>query len=89
MISLLTNIGAITLSSPLIVIDDSSLKNATESFTVALTLTLGGYESATAPKYLRKTHLNFDFKLSSKFLVTMVKCTILFSRVCKVRKVCC
>ena len=32
--------------TPLIVIDDSSLKNAAESFTVALTLTLGGYESA-------------------------------------------
>ena len=59
MISLLTNIGPITLSSPLIVIDDSSLKNATESFTVALTLTLGGYESAIAPKYLRKTLSQF------------------------------
>ena len=34
-----------------IVIDDSSLKNAAESFTVALTLTLGGYESAIAPYY--------------------------------------
>ena len=32
-----------------IVIDDSSWKNAAESFTVALTLTLGGYESAIAP----------------------------------------
>ena len=31
-----------------IAIDDSSLKNAAESFTVALTL--GGYESAIAPK---------------------------------------
>ena len=28
--------------TPPIVIDDSSLKNAAESFTVALTLTLGG-----------------------------------------------
>ena len=35
---------------PPIVIDDSSWKNAAESFTVALTLTLGGYESAIAPK---------------------------------------
>ena len=34
---------------PPIVIDDSSWKNAAESFAVALTLTLGGYESATAP----------------------------------------
>ena len=32
-----------------IVIDDSLWKNAAESFTVALTLTLGGYESAIAP----------------------------------------
>ena len=35
-----------------IVIDDSSWKNAAESFTVALTLTLGGYESAIAPIHL-------------------------------------
>ena len=34
---------------PPIVIDDSSSKNAAESFAVALTLTLGGYESAIAP----------------------------------------
>ena len=34
---------------PPIVIDDSSLKNAAEIFTVALTLTLGGYESAIVP----------------------------------------
>ena len=34
--------------TPPIVIDDS-WKNAAESFTVALTLTLGGYESAIAP----------------------------------------
>ena len=34
--------GAIALLYPPIVIDDSSLKNAAESFTVALTLTLGG-----------------------------------------------
>ena len=32
-----------------IVIDESSWKNAAESFTVALTLTIGGYESAIAP----------------------------------------
>ena len=36
------------LHSPPIVIDDSSLKNAAERFTVALTLTLGGYKSAIA-----------------------------------------
>ena len=35
-----------------IVIDDSSWKNAAESFTVALTLTLGGYESAIAPYFV-------------------------------------
>ena len=35
--------------TPPIVIDDSSWKNVAESFTVALTLTLGGYESAIAP----------------------------------------
>ena len=32
-----------------IVIDDSSRKNAAETFTVALTLTVGGYKSAIAP----------------------------------------
>ena len=46
-------IGTIALSypppSPPIVIDYSPLKNAAESFTVAVTLTLGGYESAIAP----------------------------------------
>ena len=35
--------------TPPIVIDDSSWKNAAESFTVALTLTLGGHESAIVP----------------------------------------
>ena len=39
-----------TFVLPPIVIDDSSWKNAAESFTVALTLTLGGYESAIASK---------------------------------------
>ena len=34
---------------PPILIDYSSWKNAAESFTVALTLSLGGYESAIAP----------------------------------------
>ena len=34
--------GTVALSYPPIVIDDSSWKNAAESFTVALTLTLGG-----------------------------------------------
>ena len=38
------------LSCPPIVIDDSSWKNAAESFTE--TLTLGGYESVIAPKFL-------------------------------------
>ena len=41
-----------------IVIDDSSWKNVAESFTVALTLTLGGYESAIAPKCLGKNWKN-------------------------------
>ena len=45
-------VGAIALSYPPIVIDDSSWKNAAESFTVALTLTLGGYEIAIAPNSL-------------------------------------
>ena len=38
--------------SPPIAIDDSSWKNAAETFTVAPTLTLGGYESAIAPNCL-------------------------------------
>ena len=38
---------------PPIIIDDSSWKNAAESFTLALTLTIGGYESAIAPYSLR------------------------------------
>ena len=38
---------------PPIVIDDSSWKNEAESFIVALTLTLGGYESAIAPIFVR------------------------------------
>ena len=48
-------IGAIALTyppppaPPPNVIDDLSWKNAAESFTVALTLTLGEYESAIAP----------------------------------------
>ena len=46
------SIGAIALSYPPFVIDDSSWKNVAESFAVALTLTLGGYESAIAPNYL-------------------------------------
>ena len=37
---------------PPFVINDSSWKNAAESFTVSLTLTLGGYESAIAPEHL-------------------------------------
>ena len=43
--------GAIALlyPPPPIIIDDSSWKNAAESFAIALTLTLGGYESAIAP----------------------------------------
>ena len=39
--------------TPHIVIDDSSWKNAAESLTVALTLTLGGYESAIVPNFLK------------------------------------
>ena len=44
-----------------IVIDDSSWKNAAESFTVALTLTLGGYESAIAPRKYQSSQV---FKIS-------------------------
>ena len=48
-----TSCGAIALSYPPIIIDDSSWKNMAESFAVALTLTLGGgeggYKSAIAP----------------------------------------
>ena len=47
--------GAIALSYN-IVIDDSSWKNAAESFAVALTLTLGGYESAIAPYIHESNH---------------------------------
>ena len=39
-----------TFVPPPIVVDDSSLKNVAESFVVALTLTLGGYKSAIAPR---------------------------------------
>ena len=42
-------LGAIAISCPPFVIDDSSWKNAAESFTIALTLTLRGYKSAIAP----------------------------------------
>ena len=42
--------GTIALSSPPTVIDDSLWKNTAENFTVAITLTLGGYESTIAPK---------------------------------------
>ena len=66
--------GAIALSyPPPIVIDDSSWKNAAESFTVALTLTLGGYESAIAPKILYHFNL-FDLKHGLKFNKIKVKC---------------
>ena len=41
--------------TPPVVIDDSSWKNAAESFTVALTLTFEGYESAMVPKNCRVT----------------------------------
>ena len=37
-----TNLGAIALLYPPIVIDDSSWKNVAESFTIALTLNLDG-----------------------------------------------
>ena len=39
-------------TSPRIIIDDSSWKNSAESFAVALTLTLMGYESAIAPFFI-------------------------------------
>ena len=45
--------------TPSIVIDDSSLKNAAESFTV--TLTLGGYESAISP-FFRPFFLGHPWK---------------------------
>ena len=40
--------------TPSTVIDDSSWKNTVESFTVALTLTLAGCESAIAPSMFGK-----------------------------------
>ena len=43
-------------SPPPIVIDDSSWKNTAESLTVALTLSLGGYESAIAPIFDLEIH---------------------------------
>ena len=47
------------------VIDDSSWKNAAESFTAALTLTLGGYESAIAsPKGNVNVQLNWISRFS-------------------------
>ena len=54
---------------PPIVIDDSSLKNAVESFTVALIPTPGGYKSAIAPIILAcQTVAPFNFFLSSIFV---------------------
>ena len=48
--------GAIALLyPPPIIIDDSSWKSAAESFAIALTLTLGGYESAIAPFFFMAT----------------------------------
>ena len=44
------NTALLHFRTPPFVIDDSSWKNVVESFTVALTLTLGGYESAIALK---------------------------------------
>ena len=45
-------LGAIALSYPpplLLLMTHNEKKNAAESFTVALTLTLGGYQSAIVP----------------------------------------
>ena len=46
---LVVKMALLHFRTPSIVTDDSSWKNAAECFTVALTLTLGGYESAIAP----------------------------------------
>ena len=46
MVSILLYLWRYGTFVPPFVIDDSSWKNADESFTVALTLTLGGYESS-------------------------------------------
>ena len=47
--------------TPLIVIDDSSWKNAAESFTVALTLTLRGVRKCNSADF---SVLNFDIILN-------------------------
>ena len=57
---------------PPIVIDDSSWKNAAESFTVALTLTLGGYESAIVPRTLPPARTIWAFQGVSLF---SIKCS--------------
>ena len=46
---------------PPIVIDDSSWKNAAESFAVALTL--GGYESAIVPKNIHNSAKTYGILL--------------------------
>ena len=52
-VKIVRTFGAIALSCvPPFVINDSSWKNVAESFTVALTLTLGEYESAIVPNFL-------------------------------------
>ena len=53
--------------TPSIVIDDSSWKNAAECFTVALSLTLGGYESAIVPEFSGGKTLVFDLGNSKEF----------------------
>ena len=57
--------------TPPIVIDDSSWKNTAESFAVALTLTLGGYESAIAPIKVTPSDQSYPiwFRISSKKLI--------------------
>ena len=55
--------------TPPFVIDDSSWKSAAESFTIALTLTLGGYESAIALSLLSWNYQSF-IVIVSLFLTT-------------------
>ena len=60
-----TYVGILALlhfRTPPIVIDDSSWKNVAESFTVALTLTLGGYESAIASVFsMENPHASYSY----------------------------
>ena len=69
--------SAIALLYPHIVIDDSSWKNAAESFTVALTLTLGEYESAIAPVFLPVYDL--PHQLMPLFTVVMIASMLIWN----------